>query len=187
MAEIKIFCLHCGQHIECDESYRGSQINCPTCKELFLIPKAQQSVPPSPPPSPLSSVHDGAILRGKTALLATSIIVGLIGMILFGFGLLQLLSWKDKFSGLWCICFSIIIISIAWGLRPAAQHNKPTGKRMVLIALVFLCWPVAIWYRVTRSFPTPPKSKSSRLHSVVLASLLVAILVVIVIAMLHKV
>jgi hypothetical protein len=50
MSEIKVFCLHCGQHIQCDESYRGMQINCPTCSQSFAVPKAAQTAPPPPAP-----------------------------------------------------------------------------------------------------------------------------------------
>ena len=55
MAEIKVFCLHCGQHIQCDEGYCGTQINCPTCNKLFLVPQALKaaSVPTPPPPIPV--------------------------------------------------------------------------------------------------------------------------------------
>jgi DNA-directed RNA polymerase subunit RPC12/RpoP len=51
MAEIKIFCLHCGQHILCDENCRGMQINCPSCNQSFLVPQAPRSATPPPPPS----------------------------------------------------------------------------------------------------------------------------------------
>jgi hypothetical protein len=55
MSEIKIFCLHCGQHIECDEGYRGMQITCPTCNQSFLVPTGQTqtraSIPPRPAPA----------------------------------------------------------------------------------------------------------------------------------------
>ncbi len=40
-AEIKMFCPHCGQHIQCDASHRGKQINCPTCNQMFLVLTAQ--------------------------------------------------------------------------------------------------------------------------------------------------
>jgi hypothetical protein len=43
MAGIKINCPECGEHIECDEGYRGSQINCPTCNGLFLVPQAMKT------------------------------------------------------------------------------------------------------------------------------------------------
>jgi len=51
MAEIKVFCLHCGQHIQCDDGYRGVQINCPSCNQSFLIPQVQQAAPPAAAPT----------------------------------------------------------------------------------------------------------------------------------------
>ncbi len=46
MAEIKISCPNCAQHIQCDESYRGKQINCPNCQNGFLVPTANGENPP---------------------------------------------------------------------------------------------------------------------------------------------
>ena len=51
MADIKIFCLHCGQHIQCDDGYRGAQINCPSCKQSFIVPQAKKAVTEQPPTS----------------------------------------------------------------------------------------------------------------------------------------
>ena len=42
MTEIKVFCLHCGQHIQCEESCRGTQINCPSCNQSFLVPQVKR-------------------------------------------------------------------------------------------------------------------------------------------------
>ncbi len=51
MPEIKVFCLHCGQHIQCDDSYRGIQITCPSCNHSFVVPQATKPMSqPSPPP-----------------------------------------------------------------------------------------------------------------------------------------
>ncbi|MEI6076279.1 MAG: hypothetical protein WCS94_11930 [Verrucomicrobiota bacterium] len=56
MPEIKVFCLHCGQHIQCDDSYRGIQITCPSCNHSFVVPQATRSVSsPIPPPPPVTS------------------------------------------------------------------------------------------------------------------------------------
>jgi hypothetical protein len=59
MAEIKVFCLHCGQHIQCAESCRGTQINCPSCDHSFLVPQTKitviqppQALEPAPAPEP---------------------------------------------------------------------------------------------------------------------------------------
>ncbi len=38
MSEFKFSCPHCNQHIKCDESASGRQIECPTCHHLIRIP-----------------------------------------------------------------------------------------------------------------------------------------------------
>ena len=59
MPEIKVFCLHCGQHIQCDESYRGIQITCPSCNHSFVVPQATRPVSqPIPPPPPVTSATE---------------------------------------------------------------------------------------------------------------------------------
>ena len=59
MPEIKVFCLHCGQHIQCDESYRGIQITCPACNHSFVVPQASRPVSqPLPPPPPVTSATE---------------------------------------------------------------------------------------------------------------------------------
>jgi hypothetical protein len=45
MSEIKIDCPHCTQHIQCDESYGGKQINCPQCQQAFVVPQVLQAKP----------------------------------------------------------------------------------------------------------------------------------------------
>ena len=35
--EVKISCPHCGQHLVIDESMLGTELECPTCKQSFLI------------------------------------------------------------------------------------------------------------------------------------------------------
>ena len=40
MAEFKFFCPQCGQQILCDTGYSGTQINCPACKQVIVVPQA---------------------------------------------------------------------------------------------------------------------------------------------------
>jgi DNA-directed RNA polymerase subunit RPC12/RpoP len=61
MAEIKIFCLHCGQSIECDEGYRGMQITCPTCNQSLLVPTGHTQTTASIPPRPAPARNTPAI------------------------------------------------------------------------------------------------------------------------------
>ena len=43
MAKINVFCLHCGQQIPCEESCRGTQIRCRSCRQLFLVPQVKKT------------------------------------------------------------------------------------------------------------------------------------------------
>jgi DNA-directed RNA polymerase subunit RPC12/RpoP len=38
MAEFKFACAQCGQHIQCDTSYAGMQIDCPVCQQSIVVP-----------------------------------------------------------------------------------------------------------------------------------------------------
>lgn len=49
MAEFKFSCPQCGQHIQCDTGYAGSQINCPSCQKAILVPQSPQSAAAAPP------------------------------------------------------------------------------------------------------------------------------------------
>ena len=39
MAEFKFSCPQCSQHIYCDTSYVGMQINCPICQQAIVVPQ----------------------------------------------------------------------------------------------------------------------------------------------------
>jgi hypothetical protein len=39
MAEFKFSCPQCSQHIQCDASYAGMQIDCPICKQPIVVPQ----------------------------------------------------------------------------------------------------------------------------------------------------
>lgn len=47
MAEFKFICPDCKQHIQCDSLYVGSQINCPACQQLIMVPPIPPSVIPA--------------------------------------------------------------------------------------------------------------------------------------------
>jgi len=40
MSEFKFNCPHCDQHLKCDDSASGRQIQCPNCNHLIRIPPA---------------------------------------------------------------------------------------------------------------------------------------------------
>jgi DNA-directed RNA polymerase subunit RPC12/RpoP len=59
MPEFKFSCPQCGQNIQCDDSYAGAQINCPSCNQAIIVPQAQSAYtapPATPPPGPGSRI-----------------------------------------------------------------------------------------------------------------------------------
>ena len=56
MADLKFSCPQCNQHIQCDVSYSGMQINCPSCQKAIVVPQAPQ--PASAPPAPVTPRAD---------------------------------------------------------------------------------------------------------------------------------
>ena len=153
MAEIEIDCPHCNQHIECDESYRGMQINCPTCKQLFLIPQAEQSVSPPPPVAPVIQIRRTqspvnmaaareAEIETDTPALWNPVAAGCLGLglICYGFGLVD-------FAG---IVFGYDITGVSWSPIVAAvvgstllssgrklnKNGKPISTGVVIAAFV---------------------------------------------------
>jgi len=72
MAEIKVSCPHCNQHIQCDEGYRGMEIACPGCQQAISIPakrefpkteldlhnESQAPIATGSTPSPVASKRD---------------------------------------------------------------------------------------------------------------------------------
>src|SRR5258708_38496705 len=40
MSEFKYACPVCGQHIQCDSSQAGTQMECPTCFQKITVPQA---------------------------------------------------------------------------------------------------------------------------------------------------
>jgi len=66
MSEFKFFCPQCGQHIQCGTGYSGTQINCPVCQQVIVVPPA----PPSAMPVPPQAAPSSAIRRGTPVLAA---------------------------------------------------------------------------------------------------------------------
>ena len=73
MAEFKFSCPRCGQHIQCDPGYSGSQINCPSCQQAIVVPQAPHSaaapsaplVPPPTSPAPSAKFSNAVPVTGR--------------------------------------------------------------------------------------------------------------------------
>lgn len=68
MAEYKFNCYRCGQHLACEESLSGTQIQCPVCQALLLVPFF--GVPPTA--APTAGIQSPAVVtpqrRGRVKL-----------------------------------------------------------------------------------------------------------------------
>jgi hypothetical protein len=54
MADLKLTCPQCGQHISCDDAWSGHQIQCPACQSNLIVPHLQapsSSAAPAPTPA----------------------------------------------------------------------------------------------------------------------------------------
>ena len=45
MSDFRFGCPHCGQRIEGDAAYRGTQINCPACQKVLTVPAPVAKTP----------------------------------------------------------------------------------------------------------------------------------------------
>ncbi len=69
MSKFKIFCPNCGQHIECDEGFRGMEVICPTCQKPFFVPtlrfEQKGNFQDKPIQKPKTKIHSEDGNRGK--------------------------------------------------------------------------------------------------------------------------
>ena len=119
MTEIKVYCLHCGQPIQCDELHRGTEIHCPTCGKMFLVPPAGV-IAASPPPPPISApvprpLPVGAVPTVEAAHTLQSFPVP--GLILLHF--------------LTCGLFSLIWLNLMHGKLPKVRSDDPSAGKAV--------------------------------------------------------
>ncbi|MGA2852933.1 MAG: hypothetical protein ABSE90_02195, partial [Verrucomicrobiota bacterium] len=83
MAEFKFPCPFCGQNIQCDTGYAGTQINCPACQQAIIVPQTPRSgTPVVQPPVPAKS----RLLRNVLVIAAAMVLLaGLVVVIWFGY------------------------------------------------------------------------------------------------------
>ena len=74
MAEIKFTCPQCQQHIQCDASYRGARIQCPSCQQSILV----AATPPS------AAAAGERVIQIKVSTLRTAAMLGLGGLLAAG-------------------------------------------------------------------------------------------------------
>ncbi len=77
MTEFKFFCPQCGQHIQCDTSYAGQQINCPICQQSIIVPQPPHAVSAvSPPVAANSRVLRNVLVAVAVIIIFTGLVIG---------------------------------------------------------------------------------------------------------------
>jgi hypothetical protein len=81
MAEFKFFCPQCGQHIQCDTSFSGTQIDCPICKQSVAVPQPPRAASAARPPVTAKSrtLRNALVIAAAALVLAAFVIGGWYG------------------------------------------------------------------------------------------------------------
>ena len=65
--EVTFVCSSCGEHLACDESLAGSQINCPSCHAAILVSPASAKPPALTNTGPMTVPVSSTALSAKKA------------------------------------------------------------------------------------------------------------------------
>ena len=79
MAEFKFFCPQCGQHIQCDTSYYGRQINCPVCQQAIVVPQPPRADGATPVPVKPQTLRNVLVIAASVVAFAGLLAVGWYG------------------------------------------------------------------------------------------------------------
>jgi len=83
MAEFKFACPRCGQNIQCDTGHTGTQINCPACQQLIVVPQPTQAATVPPVAAKSKVWQNFLIIAGLAAVLLGLFIGGRYGCSMF--------------------------------------------------------------------------------------------------------
>ena len=73
MTEFKFFCPQCGQQVQCDAGYCGTQINCPACQQFIFVPQVPRAAASAAQQPALAKSR---VLRNVLVIAASVIVLG---------------------------------------------------------------------------------------------------------------
>lgn len=91
MSEFKFNCPQCKQHIQCDASYAGSQINCPACRQAIIVP----------PLPPMVAAPGERTIQIKVSTLRKASLIGLCVLLVAGITTTVLCVRGDSTRAIW--------------------------------------------------------------------------------------
>jgi ribosomal protein S27E len=72
MAEFKFPCPRCGQNIQCDTGYAGTQINCPSCQQSIVVPQSSRAAAATAK----SKAWRNILITGGLAIVLAGLVIG---------------------------------------------------------------------------------------------------------------
>jgi hypothetical protein len=79
MAEFKFFCPRCGQNVQCDTGYSGTQINCPACQQAIVVPQPPPDAGATPAPAKSQTMRNVLVIAASLIVLVGLVTAGWLG------------------------------------------------------------------------------------------------------------
>jgi hypothetical protein len=79
MAEFKFFCPRCGQNVQCDTGYSGTQINCPACQQAIVVPQPPPDAGATPAPAKSQTLRNILVIAASLIVLVGLVTAGWLG------------------------------------------------------------------------------------------------------------
>ena len=96
MGEFKFFCPRCGQNVQCDTGYSGTQINCPACQQAIVVPQPPPDAGATPVPAKPQTLRNILVIAAVVVVLAGLIVGGW-----FGYSKYKRGHWPTGLVALW--------------------------------------------------------------------------------------
>jgi|GEM_PF-1873244 len=189
MADFKFSCPNCGQRLSGEDSWRGAQINCPTCNTVITVPQAAstppapglkistQSAPPpvlAPPPAAAPPAAAPAARRAPTATSSALNIpwAGIIAIVLVFFTIpANIIIYQLTHVPLLGTPLLLIALFLAHGSLETSRIDRSTVGRIVAVIALTLSYLMAVFlaWAAYRHFTHPRSNASSNQSRFVIA------------------
>jgi DNA-directed RNA polymerase subunit RPC12/RpoP len=122
MAEFKFICPQCKQHIQCDSSYVGSQINCPACRQAIIVP----------PAPPMVAAPGERTIQIKASALRKAALVGLGGLLAAGIAAVIIYNMGNSTRTIWTEWSVLDGNENQWSLANGKIHAHSVDRESIL-------------------------------------------------------
>lgn len=140
---MKLACPECAQHIECDSGYGGTEIQCPACTALMLVPLPEAETSPTTGATPALNIdHSRAELQGFDAYYRREIEPYMAGR--------QEHQRSVRRFAIWAGVLGTLLTALAgWFTVYAWSWSENTAMFSGVVTIVLMvATPAAIWWKL---------------------------------------